>query len=416
MHMTKTCMLGFLILGVLGGGPGFVPGPPGLIPNTAQAQKPEETPAPEESPPPMISAEQIKAWSAEFRDWHYYPEFVLPPSPDDGLDFVSIDCPLVFEHEGEWRMFYTGFDGNGYQTALAVSDDLVHWEPRKLVMSYGKEGAYDHGGVTFGGLLFEDYHPKAPRTLKRWEGKYWALYGCYPRQGGYELRPGAEGLAWSEDGNTWHRHSEDTPILSIEGAEAWEEDCIYQPWLIERDGIFWNFYNAAQGSIEQSGIAFSQDLVEWERYAENPVLRNGPPGSYDEQFCADPKVFHDGEKWTAIYFGVGRGGAHIMIAFSRDGLNWVKDPEPLYKAGGHPGGLDATYAHKISLIYQPDNETFYMYYCAVGDQGRGIGLLTSKPIETPEVDDALPDGEAVPDEDHEENGDSSSTMVAGGSE
>ena len=48
--------------------------------------------------------------------------------------------------------------------------------------------------------------------------------------------------------------------------------------------------------------------------------------------------------------------------------------------GGHPGGLDKTYAHKISLVWNPANETYYMFYNAVGDKGRGIGLITSKPI------------------------------------
>ena len=81
-----------------------------------------------------------------------------------------------------------------------------------------------------------------------------------------------------------------------------------------------------------------------------------------------------------IYFGVGRGGAHIMAAYSRDLTHWTRDPEPLYRAGGHPQGLDETYAHKVSLVYNEINETFYMHYCAVGKKGRGIGLLTSKPI------------------------------------
>ena len=39
-----------------------------------------------------------------------------------------------------------------------------------------------------------------------------------------------------------------------------------------------------------------------------------------------------------IYFGVGRGGAHIMAAFSRDLVHWTADAEPLYKAGGNPSG------------------------------------------------------------------------------
>lgn len=327
-----------------------------------------------------IDAATLDAWSAPYRNWHYYPDFVIPPAPEDGLGFQMTDAPLVWQSGNEWRMFYLGFDGKGYQTALAVSDDLVHWQPKGLVMSYGKEGAYDHGGVTFGGLLFDSYDIKAPRTLKKVDGKYWCLYGCYPKQGGYEIRPGAEGLAWSADGETWHRADENRPILSIEGAAEWEKDCIYQPWLLDHEGVYFDFYNAANGSIEQTGIAISRDLVHWERYAGNPVVRNGGSGAYDEQFCSDPKVFRDGDHWTMIYFGVGRGGAHIMAAFSRDLYHWTRHPEPLYKSGGNPSGLDETYAHKISLAYNEVNDTFYMYYCAVGARGRGIGLITSKPL------------------------------------
>lgn len=328
-----------------------------------------------------IDRDTLDRWADKFRGWHYHPDHVIPPNPDDGLGFEMVDCPLVFRHGDEWRMFYTGFDGKGYQTALAVSRDLVHWAPRGLVMGYGKPGAYDHGGVTFGGLLFQSYDLDAPRTLKQRDGRYWALYGCYPLQGGYELRPGAEGAAFSEDGETWKRVSEDQPILSIEGAAEWERDCIYQPWLVEHEGLYYNFYNAANGSVEQLGLATSTDLVRWTRHPDNPVVRNGGPDAYDEQFCSDGKVFRDGDHWVMIYFGVGRGGAHIMAAFSRDLVHWTRHPEPLYKTGGHPLGLDATYAHKVSLVYNDANDTYYMYYCAVGNKGRGIGLLTSRPLE-----------------------------------
>jgi len=316
--------------------------------------------------------------SEPYRNWHYYPDFVVHPSPRDGLNFSSVDCPLVWKLNDQWQMWYTGFDGRGYQTALAVSDDLINWEPRGLVMGFGKEGAFDYGGVTFGGALFESYDIKAPRTLKKWNNKYWVLYGCYPKQGGYEIRPGAQGAAWSEDAVNWHRAS-DYPILSIKGASEWEKDCIYQPWLLEHEGKFWNFYNAANGVIEQTGVATSTDMLTWYRYPGNPIVRNRP-GGYDEKFCSDPKVFQDGDHWVMFYFGVGRGGAHIMIAFSQDLLNWESHPEPLYKAGGNPSGLDKTYAHKVSLVYNDQNDTFYMFYCAVGEKGRGIGLITSKPI------------------------------------
>ena len=48
-----------------------------------------------------------------------------------------------------------------------------------------------------------------------------------------------------------------------------------------------NFYNAANGSVEQMGLVTSTDMLHWNRYAGNPIVRNGGPGSYDEQFCSD---------------------------------------------------------------------------------------------------------------------------------
>ena len=191
------------------------------------------------------------------------------------------------------------------------------------------------------------------------------------------------GLAWSEDGKRWER-AKDEPILSVHDPDCgeWEKSCIYQPWLLEHEGRFHDFYNAANGSIEQTGLATSADLLTWKRHAGDPIVRNRK-GGYDEKFCSDPKVFRDGDHWTMFYFGVGRGGAHVMIAFSRDLVHWTAHPEPLYKAGGNPSGLDRQYAHKISLVWNPANATFYMHYCACGPQGRGIGLITSKPLPQP---------------------------------
>ncbi|HEY0827095.1 MAG TPA: hypothetical protein VGE40_03295 [Bacilli bacterium] len=302
------------------------------------------------------------------------------------MNFQSVDCPLVFQIAGDkaWHMFYTGYNGTGYQTMQAKSTNLTDWESSNLVMSYGKKGAFDHGGVTFGGALFETYGLKDARILKQREGTYWVLYGCYLNQGGYEIRPGAQGAAISEDGFHWDRLSDSLPILSIEGAEVWEEDCIYQPWLVEHETKYYNFYNAANKNFEQMGLAVSDDLIRWHRYPHNPVIPNGSQHSFDEIFCADGKVFYDEDHWVMFYFGVSdvsdRRSAHIMAAYSLDLVHWTKDPEPLYKAGGHPFGLDEHYAHKISIVYHPENDTFYMYYCAVGNKGRGIGLITSKLI------------------------------------
>eukprot|EP00041_Stephanoeca_diplocostata_P018472 m.386796 g.386796 ORF g.386796 m.386796 type:complete len:107 (+) comp21024_c0_seq2:158-478(+) len=87
--------------------------------------------------------------------------------------------------------------------------------------------------------------------------------------------------------------------------------------------------------------------------------------------------------WVMFYFGLGDGtGGHavICVAFSTDLVHWDKDHEPLYPAGGHPAGIDSQHAHKISIIYD-DEGVGYLYYTAVGPRGRGIALLTSKPMD-----------------------------------
>jgi len=334
----------------------------------------------------VIDPDTVKQWSAPYRNWHYYPDHLIPAKPGiEGFEKIhKTDVPTVFQLPGDekWYMSFIGYDGQGYQSFVAESDDLIHWTNMRLAMGYGPEGSFDYGGVVLGAFLYENYNIKAPRTLKKHKGKYVSLYGSYPRQGGYELRPGYEGVASSRDGFTWER-AKDEPILSVHQPDcgAWEKDCIYMPWLVEQGGKYYNFYNAANGHTEQLGLALSDDILEWQRYGQNPVIPNGPEGSCNEGFSSDGKVFWDKDHWVMFFFGVDRAGAHIMAAFSRDLHHWTVDPDPLYKSGGNPSGLDKEYAHKISLVWNPGNKTYYMFYNAVGNKGRGIGLITSKPLD-----------------------------------
>ena len=53
------------------------------------------------------------------------------------------------------------------------------WTNPRLAMGFGKEGEFDFGGCVVGAYLYESYNIKAPRVLKKRDGKYWTLYGCY---------------------------------------------------------------------------------------------------------------------------------------------------------------------------------------------------------------------------------------------
>jgi hypothetical protein len=212
----------------------------------------------------------------------------------------------------------------------------------------------------------------------------------------------------SQDGVAWTRWSENVPAIpgaTVGGAvwnASWKSRVVYQPYVVHANGTYYDFYNAAGyndlgAAAEQSGIAMLADTrwpgvpqsgpidaTLWRPNSHSPVLPSGAPSSFDATMASDPKVFWDAEQnvWVMIYFGDGPGvGGHacIAIAFSVDLIHWHKDATPLYEAGGHPSGIDAEHAHKISLLFD-DAGVGYMYYTAVGAKGRGIALLTSKPL------------------------------------
>jgi len=72
--------------------------------------------------------------------------------------------------------------------------------------------------------------------------------------------------------------------------------------------------------------------------------------------------------------------AQICIAFSTDLVHWDWDDVPLYQAGGtHVSGIDSEHAHKVSFLHDA-NDVECMQYTAMGIKGRGIVLLTSRPV------------------------------------
>ena len=85
-----------------------------------------------------IDSKTVKKWSAPYRNWHYYPDHVIAPKPNiKGFEDVhKTDVPTVFQIPGDkkWYMTFIGFDGKGYQSFIAESDDLIHWTNMRLAM------------------------------------------------------------------------------------------------------------------------------------------------------------------------------------------------------------------------------------------------------------------------------------------
>ena len=317
--------------------------------------------------------------SAPYRNWTYYNPpthggFVVPPLAGGFAGQTLTDTAVVFERApedalpGRYRMTYLWYNGtkggNGYEVGLALSDDLLTWTfgqggDAGLVFARNPvPGSYDYGGVTLGGMLWQNASLRSPRRLQKRRAaataattaatttattaatavvdgggasKYYALYGCYPSRGGYEQGSGGQGMAVSDDGVSWSRLSDTVPITAGASASSapWENREVYQPFLLENNGTFYDFYNAAGtnqygASAEESGIAnlpaaefpglapgpasstaaseaatplpsfaSSSSTSQWKLNPLSPVIASGPKGSCDTAMASDPKVFWD---------------------------------------------------------------------------------------------------------------------------
>ncbi len=300
---------------------------------------------------------------------------------EEGAD---IDCANVIRLEdGTWRMLYARHvpgqgEREGYETWMAKSEDLLHWEVEGKVLSQ-KESGWDclqaDGGF---GLLNPQW--EGAQDLEKYDGKYWITYigGSLP---GYETDPLQIGLAWSEDLEPDHWVQEENPILRMDDADAreFERATLYKSTIVHdtKESLgypFVMYYNAKQKGVwvERIGMAVSKDMKNWQRYGEGAVVDMGIEDRWN--ISGDPQIIRYKNLWVMHYFvGVG-AGAYDTFACSKDLVNWKKwEGEPLIQPSED---YDKTFAHKPYVLKY--NGKVYHFYCAVGDQGRGIALAVSE--------------------------------------
>lgn len=293
----------------------------------------------------------------------------------------KIDCPNVFRHGSEWFMIYIAFDGKGYETRIARSENLLDWKPLGPILQRGTGGWDDQQAAGGAALVNPDWD--GDWTLQTHDGKYWMSYlgGTKP---GYETPPLSVGLAWTDDParpGGWTRLPEN-PVLTPSQADArnFEKNTLFKSHIIRDPGKltgepFVMFYNARQEgtAVERIGMAVSADMKIWKRSGDTHVLENGD----QRGISGDPQLVRMGDLWVMFYFGAfWRPGAFDTFACSRDLVHWTKWTGPDLVSPSEP--WDKEYAHKPWLVRH--RGVVYHFYCAVGSEGRVIALATSKDL------------------------------------
>lgn len=309
-----------------------------------------------------------------------YKYGVVIPQPDSGR---MVDSPTVFRKDGVWYMTYIVFDGKGYETWLAKSDDLLLWTQLGRIMSF-TEDTWD-ATQKAGYVALVDTQWGGSYEAERFENKYWLSY-LGGSEKGYEAGRLGIGVAASTD---LTKAGEVTrlpgPVLSAADKDArWYDDKTIYKSLVIRDKVrktghpFVMYYNAkgekgdAKGQgFESIAMAVSDDMKHWKRFGDKPLITR------NTGICGDAQIAGIGAVYVMFYFGAfWKPGAFERFACSYDLVNWTDWTGPDLISPTEP--YDKTYAHKPWVIKW--NGVVYHFYNAVGDQGRVIALATSKDL------------------------------------
>jgi predicted GH43/DUF377 family glycosyl hydrolase len=298
-----------------------------------------------------------------------------------------VDCPSVFRQGGHWYMMYVAITNKvGYQTFLARSDDLLHWNKLGRALSFTRTNQWDAWQAD-GGIALADDRWNGSHELEKYDGKFWLSYIGGQKQG-YETDPLSIGMAWTKSpdrAQEWQRLAEN-PVLGPRqpDARSFETKTLYKSQVIHDPAasLGWPFimyYNAKyKNGFEQIGMAVSRDLKQWSRYGTNSVVVNG--AEKQRGISGDPQIVKIGRVWVMFYFGAGwRPHAFDTFACSHDLVHWTKWGGSNLIEPSEP--FDQTYAHKPWVLKW--RGVVYHFYCAVGNQGRVIALATSRDLKDP---------------------------------
>ena len=144
----------------------------------------------------------------------------------------------------------------------------------------------------------------------------------------------------------------------------------------------------------QIGLAWSKNLLHWERDPHAPVLGpSGISGTPDEGGATGPFLWHEGERYYLFYFGVtGRGYEKgrktLNLACSDDLRTWERySGNPIIEPAGSGWRRDAIWHPHVVKV----TDQYYLFFNASGiHQGREeefIGYATSPDLKSWSVDD-----------------------------
>jgi len=243
----------------------------------------------------------------ELVDWVPYPGNPLFGGTGQATwDREIRERGFIRREGGRWRLWYTGYDstrGEKKSLGYATSPDGVHWTrhgDRPVFDGVWTEDVFvvKHRGVFH---MFAEGEGDVAHRLTSTDGVHWTEEGSLDvrRRSGEPIEKGAYGtpsvvlrkgtwhlfyerddkgvwLATSKDLKVW-TNVQDEPVIAL-GPEAYDRHAVALNQVVRYRGRWYGIYHA-NADPEWKGpwttcLAVSDDLVRWEKYGGNPVVRS----------------------------------------------------------------------------------------------------------------------------------------------
>lgn len=258
------------------------------------------------------------------------PSVMLSPNAVGRLDckfpttWQYINDPKEFD--SPLTMWFTSLTDNKLSISMAESNDGMIWKNIKE-------------GVLKSGPDWDKIGVETASVIKDPQGKYRMYYSSSLK----ESNNFAIGLATSDDGVSWVKN--DKPLFESENEwEKGEPYGVLEPSVIydQTEKIYKMWYNGL-GTKDNKlafriGYATSADGLSWQRL-KKPVLEPGVDGAWDDILVSHVNVVKSQSAYHMFYFGVSDWDDGVAFqkgsighAYSKDGINWQKNPNnPIIK-------------------------------------------------------------------------------------
>ena len=184
------------------------------------------------------------------------------------------------------------------------------------------------------------------------------------------------GHAVSSDLINWEQQQ---PVLEKSSKHEWESGVGGNaPFVIKDKDTYYLFYSRYHPNCltQQIGLALSNDLYNWTRYQENPVIRPGKwsrwdyaPIEWPYNSCRDPHIIKIEELFHCYYTAFTKTGKScIAKAVSNDLLNW-NDAGIIYEMPLSNIGAGMTESPNVIMI----NNKWYLSFT----HGYGVKFIVS---------------------------------------